>query len=318
MLWKGIHKFRNIQVAPGGVTSGFDDYNTLGRTYFVNNITGHSNRDGLSWDHAFAEPSQAISASETFRELGGGKPSVITNDYIRNTIVIQGTGTPYAALTALPSYCDMIGLGADVRGNGAGIARIGADSGTGYGVVTDDTIRGLNVYNIQFQAGQNNYMFKAANLYRCVFDNCGFLVNGDPTSSPLTGFSVAKASGLVIRNCHWGSAAGINSGPDCGLDVTGTHFHLCLVENCHIEGSVAVVRIAAGCVNTWGSVVRDNTMSGSGEIAAIGVDDNATTGIIVYAHNYINATAQLALENDGTGRIPGNFVDGTFAALEGA
>ncbi len=278
-----------------------------GRNYYVNNITGSASANGLSWSTAMDEISTATTASEAYRILPAA-----TNEFIRNTIFVQGTGTPYTALTALPSYCNIIGLGADVRGNGAGIARVGADTGTGYGVVAAGTIRGLNVYNIQFQAGQNNYMFKAANLYRCVFDNCGFITNGDPTSSPETGFSVGKASGLVIRNSHWGSASGINSGPDCGFDVTSTHFHLCLIENCHIEGSVAVIRFHSTCLNAWSSEVRNNTLGGSGYISAIGVDDNATTGMIVYSGNMINATVALNLADNPTGRIPGNMTDNAF------
>jgi len=50
MLWKGIHKFKNIQIAPGGASYGFGNYNTLGRTYSVNNITGRNINSGLKGD----------------------------------------------------------------------------------------------------------------------------------------------------------------------------------------------------------------------------------------------------------------------------
>ena len=57
-----------------------------GRVYYVNNITGSSTNDGRSWGAPFDQPSTAITASETYRQLGGGAPDVSTNDYVRNTI----------------------------------------------------------------------------------------------------------------------------------------------------------------------------------------------------------------------------------------
>ncbi len=49
---------------------------TPGRTYFVNNITGSSTNDGLSWANAMDEVSTAITASEVYRQLGGAAPDV--------------------------------------------------------------------------------------------------------------------------------------------------------------------------------------------------------------------------------------------------
>ena len=119
---------KEFEMAPGAVFKGSIGamFDRGGRTYYVNNITGASTNDGLSWNSAMDEVSTAITASETFRQLQGTD----TNDYIRNRIIVQGTGTAYTSLTALPSYCDLIGLGSEVRGNGSGIARIGSDANT--------------------------------------------------------------------------------------------------------------------------------------------------------------------------------------------
>ncbi len=125
------------------------DYSQIvGRTYYVNNILGSSTNDGLSWGTAMDEVSTAITASETYRQLGGvvGGASVTTNDYVRNTIVVQATGTAYSAISALPNYTDIIGLGATPRGNGAGIVRI---DGAGAADAMAGTARGLGLYNLQ-------------------------------------------------------------------------------------------------------------------------------------------------------------------------
>ncbi|KKL70862.1 hypothetical protein LCGC14_2100700, partial [marine sediment metagenome] len=67
-VMKGIHKFRQIEVVPGGASYGFGSYNTLGRTYFVNNITGSSTAGGTTWDTAMDQPQTAITASEVYRQ----------------------------------------------------------------------------------------------------------------------------------------------------------------------------------------------------------------------------------------------------------
>ncbi len=41
-------KFKNIEIVQGGVQIGLGDVNTLGRKYFVTNITGSSTALGLS------------------------------------------------------------------------------------------------------------------------------------------------------------------------------------------------------------------------------------------------------------------------------
>jgi len=309
MLWLGKHKFSHIEVAPGGQTIGFGDYNTEGRTYFVNNITGNSNNDGLSWGNALAQISEAITKSEAFRA------SLATNNqHIRNRIIAQGTATAYTALTSLPHYCDIIGLGADPRGNGAGIVRVGADSGVSDGVDATATVRGLNIYNIQFQAGTGGYAFRGTNFFRCVWDNCVFATNGSPGGAPAAGFSAAICSGNVWKNCHWINASSIGNTNDVGFQITSTHFHNCVVEDCYISGADAAVEIAAACINGYGSIFRRNYIGWGSETCAIGVDDNATAGHIVYAGNYIFATAALDLENNGDGRDPGNYAANAFVA----
>lgn len=288
MFWRGIHKFSHIEVAPGGQAIGFGDYNTKGRTYFVNNITGATNRDGLSWDNAFAEVSEAITAAETFRQ-----EAATNNEFVRNTIVIQGTATAYGELTALPNYCDMIGIGADARGNGAGIVRIGADADGGGAVdgVNADACRGTFFYNIQFQAGSVKAAFDCTLVYRCRFVNCAFMGNND-AASPSAGLLIGKASGLVVESCHWGGAA---TGGDftIGISITGTHFHNSKVSNCHIIG-VTGINIASGCNSGWASFFKDNTIVSGYTTQTASINDDATIGFIRYFGNYYQVKPTLA------------------------
>lgn len=303
---------RKGEASLADLTDGFAGYPGEGYTgtqYFVNNITGDSGFSGLSWKEPFAQVSQAITASEAQRLLQGTS----TNDYVRNQIYVQGTGTAYTALVELPHYCDLIGVGADPRGNGVGIARIGADAGsTISGVLEDATVRGLNVSNIQFQGGKDGYAFKGTNFYRCVFDNVVFATNGSPGGDMLVYFEAANCSGLVMRNCHWLNQTSAISGGLIGINITGTHFHGCLIENCFIVGVTAGIVIASGCINGHGSIVRNNYIGMSGETCVVGVDDNATTGSIVYAGNYIAATATNALANNHALRWAGNYAINNF------
>jgi hypothetical protein len=278
-----------------------------GNIYYVNNVTGSATNDGLSWDTPFAQIATAVTAVGTFQALQ-------TDVESRCIIYIAGTATAYTGLTALPSYCDMVGVGASVLGNGSGIARIGSDTAAEDGVLiaASTIVRACNFYNLQFQAGTAKSCFSVWGVYRCEFHNCAFMVNGVATSAT-TGFTCSKGSGVIMDNCHWGSASNIE--PTVGLDVTGTHWHHCKVTNCEITGLTAAVRLASGTTSTYGSVFMDNIIGSQYGTAAIGIDDNATVGQCLFAGNYINATKSNELTNNNTLRFPGNIVAAAFASV---
>ena len=288
---KGVSTLADL--ADGGGVYGYPgDY--YGRIYYVNNITGNANYDGLSWDTPFDQVSTAITASETYRAL----PSGTTNDYQRNIIFVQGTGTAYTAITTLPSYCDIIGIGADCFGNGAGIARIGADSGTGEdGVDATATARGVNFYNIQFQAGYNGYAFRGTNLFRSNFVHCCFATNGSPAGAPAAGVDLDIAGGVNWYDCLWNNQSSTANQFTIGMTITSTHFHGCKVENCYIGGDTGV-KIGSTVVNGWGSWFKDCYIGQLSETCAIGVDDDATTGHVVYAGCFVQATDAFDVENN--------------------
>lgn len=303
-----LHIYRKLIMEPGAIVEGSwgNSFDPNGRTYYVNNITGSSTNDGLSWNNPMDEVSTAITASEAYRQLQGTD----TNDYIRNKIIVQGTGTAYTAITALPSYCDIIGLGADSAGNGAGIARIGADSGTSEGVLATATARGVNFYNLQFQAGTAGYAFKGTNLFRSAFYHCTFATNGSPGGAPAAGFEMGIAGGVNFYDCLWNNQSSTANQFTIGFNITSTHFHGCKVEGCYIGGDTGV-KIAATCVNGWGSWFKDCYIGQLSETCAIGVDDNATTGHIIYANCQVQATDAFDLVNNAN-RIIGCTVTNAF------
>lgn len=281
---------------------GYPGAGYKGKRYFVNNIQGDSGNAGKSWNNAMDELSTAISAWETYRAL------LTTDDqYIRGQIFVQGTATAYSAITTLPSHCDIIGIGADPRGHGTGIARIGADTGDSDGVDATTTARGVNFYNLQFQAGRAGYAFRGTNLFRCRWENCVFATNGDPEggTGPAAGFSAAICSGNVWKDCHWINASGKGVTNDVGFQITSTHFHNCLVENCHITGADVGIEIDSTCVFGYGSIFKDCYVGDGSETCTLGVDDNATEGHIIFAGLYVLATTEFSLANNGADRIMG-------------
>ncbi len=277
-----------------------------GRVYHVNNITGVSSNDGLTWKESMDEVSTAITASAAYLATLD-----TNNQNIRNIIYVQGTATPYTALTTLPSYCDIIGIGADPSGNGAGIARIGADSGVSEGVLETASVRGLNVSGIQFQAGVGGYAFKGTNLFRSSFYDCVFTSNGSPGGAPAAGFEMGIMSGVTMRNCLWNNQSSLTNQPTVGMNITGTHFHGVRVENCLIGGDVGVA-IAGGTINGWGSWFKGGYIGQLSETCSIGVDDNATVGHILYINVGVQATDAFDLVNNAN-RIIGCYETNAFA-----
>ena len=277
-----------------------------GKVYHVNNISGLSGNDGLTWEKAMDAPATAIAAAEVYRAT-----FATNNQNIRNRIYIQGTATAYDTITELPQYCDIIGLGADPSGNGAGIARIGPDTGAYDGVLLSASARGVNFYNLQFQAGVGKYPFKGTNMFRSKFHNCVFTSNGSPGGDPAAGFEMGIMGGVAMKDCLWNNQSSVGVQHTVGMNITSTHFHGCRIENCYIAGDTGVA-IASGCINGWGSWFKDCYIGQLGGTCAIGVDDNATVGNILYINCSVQATDAFDLVHNAN-RIIGCYVTNAFA-----
>ena len=260
-----------------------------GQIYYVNNITGDSEFDGLSWETPFAQPSEAITASETFRAL----PSGTTNDYVRNIIFIQGTGTSYTNITALPQYCDMVGIGADPRGDGTGIVVIkgvGVDGAAG-------NSRGLGLYNIQFSTNGSFYAMDVTVLLRSTIENCVFGASTANSSAPITAAFRASShfAGNTIRNCVFGNTNG-TYGCNIGFDHSGGVGNNNLFENNFFMGIVHAVKVGAA-INDNGALWKNNVMH-----SHLGATQPTTAGLQMGAHSI----------------AAGNFVCGADAITEAA
>lgn len=285
---------------------------TPGRTYFVNNITGSSSNDGLSWGTAMDEVSTAITASETYRELGGVESgaAVTTNDYVRNTIMVQGTATAYTGITDLGEYYNLIGLGVPSDGIGGtiwnttvltGMARIGSDTVSIGGMYDlDGEYSGVYVSNIHFQTGGTNPAFGVDELYQCKFEDCGFFYAKDQaTAAPDAWFEIYSAiTGMIMNRCSGGGNAGVTDRPAYGFHVkTGAdRFTYSRMRDCQWTGSTAAFMVAATVIYGQGTVIGpDNFFGAFGHgVCTAGIKDlparsEAQGGGITYIHNYIDA-----------------------------
>ena len=311
-LKRGFHwneETQSLGIFANGVQVA--DYpETVGRTYYVNNITGVSTNDGLSWGSAVAQVSQAITLSEARRLEGAGAPTVTTNDYVRNTIVIQGTGTAYTAISAVPQYCNLVGLGADPSGNGVGIARI---DGAGAADAVDtgsSSVRGLDWYNLQFThtatPGTTYYCFDIAGaMYRSRFEHCGF------TNGGAACFHAKGMGSIVIDDCHtkqdqfnalYGALIGSTSG------ATG-NFNNCHIKDSYFHGTTAAfLNYNNSCNDT---LIERCTFVG-GTNGFVGLES-----VVVLAHRYF-VVGCYAYGTDSTTRNAGGFEVTNDSTTKGA
>lgn len=308
---------------------------TPGRTYFVNNITGSATNDGLSWGTAMDEVSTAITASETYRELGGVESgaAVTTNDYVRNTIMVQGTATAYTGITDLGEHYNLIGLGVPTGGLGGtefntnsliGMVRLGSDTvSTGGMYSSDGEYSGVYVSNIHFQTSGTNPAFAVDELYQSQFEDCGFAYGiGQATAAPNSWFEIlSSATGLVMNRCSSFGNAGVTDRPAYGFHVKNgaTRFSMCRMRDCQWTGFTAAFMVAASVLYGQGTVIGpDNFFGNFGHgVCATGIKDLSTRteaagGLINYIHNYIDAHTPITLSVDHTRFIDNRVMAGAL------
>lgn len=294
-----IHK--KLKFFPGAVVEGSWNgaFDKGGHTYYVNNITGSSTNDGLSWGSAVAQVSQAVTLSEASRLIHSG---TTTNDYIMNTIVIQGTGTTYSAISALPSYCNVVGLGSTPFGNGAGIVVIGDATGTADGCA--GSTRGSNWSNIQFVGAGSYYAIDLAVAYRTSFELCAFGGNAASAACAIA-FNVVSASGLIMKDCKTIAHAAF---PVIGfaMSTAGGNWNECVMERCYANASTTGYTNAGYLQN--GSVVRECIFYGG----TTGLSDtSAQTGLgalAFYWHNFASGgTTGMTVTNGAELRSMNNY-----------
>jgi hypothetical protein len=273
-----------------------------GKIYCVNNITGSSGNSGEDWEHAMDDFDTAVTAQAAHI---AARPS--GDNYVRDIILLQGTSTAYGAVTAWPQYCDVIGIGADPRGNGTGIASItgsGSEAATGAG-------RGLHLYNLQFIGSGAYYAATFSVLFRAVIENCVFV------NRTTGGLDITTGGGFVIRNCQIGCGDTATSATGLRIASAGGNFNNCLLEGNMILGSTTGLATAAYLQN--GTIVRNNVIYGG----TSGVADTSTqTGLnalAFYVGNFCSGTDAMAISNGAAARCFGNYVvNGTTPTIEAA
>lgn len=283
-------------------------YSSIGRTYYVNNITGASANNGLSWDTPFAQPSEAIAASETFRELGGGAPTVTTNDYIANTICIQGTSTLYTGITDLGERCYILGISAGLmRDGGSGQVRIGSLTTDGCDDATN--CRGNTVYNIQFLGGGNNmYAFRnTAWIQRSRFHEVTFMQGAADLEAC---FYAAAISGTVFERCHFVTNAG-TSPALYSVQIAGQCSDNLWIGNTFGVGATAIFDIGTITLHT-GTVIKNNLFQSlQTHTSAIGFLDGSTSCNALLAENYFAGDITLPISRAVNHRTVGNMLGGS-------
>jgi hypothetical protein len=297
-----------------GAAGNFPGADYPNKIYYVNNITGSDTlNDGSSWDAAFAQPSAAITAWEAYRAT-----LTANNQNVKGIIYVQGTGTAYTALTALPSYCDIRGVGAVPYGDGAGIPVITGKHATTPTAAIAGTARGLGLYGLQFETSGAKYCADFVNLFRSEIAFCAFKAS-DPTLLTVvtTGgirFTGSSGGNYVHDNMWMG---GNDSWFTYGikLDAGVVIFNFNRIEDNGIEAETAGVYIAAETVTGDGTEFNDNKFTGGNHTMAVAVDDNSTRGRIFYSGNRCGSTDGGQLVNNGAIRWVGNYIINGFSAV---
>lgn len=287
-----------------------------GVCYYVNNVTGSATNNGLSWATAVAQVSQAITLSEANRAALIALNA--NNSAVRNKIFVQGTATAYTAITALPSYCDIIGVGAVAYGDGAGIPVISGKSATTPTAAVAGTARGLGLYNLQLETSGDKYCLDVVNLFRSEIAFCAFKASDPTLVTVVTTGGIrftGNSGGNYIHDNMWigGNDSWFTYGikTDAGVVI----FNFNRIENNMIEAETAGIYIAAETVTGDGTTVNDNKFTGGNHTMAVAVDDNATTGRIFYSGNRCGSTDGGQLANNGAIRWVGNYRVNGFSAV---
>lgn len=316
-MWVNGSDNKALQGMFGQVLGGPWSWNIDGRTYFVDYDTGNDSNDGRSWAAPFKLLSRAITVSEAFRLAGGEQKK---NIYTRNRIMIKSASVDQPAITALPNYCDLIGVGGNPNGNGVGkMATIGGGTGTnGTAAVDAPSCRGCNFYNLQFESHDTTNtinIFEVDTLMDCRFVDCAFM--GDDQAGAVNAtFMVKTTCGSTFwKGCRFG---GTNSAwPAYGMYFSAGNLTQGGIEDCVVAGTTAAIYIHASVGLTNQFVIKNNIIGDLGGGCARGIDDDST-GHAVIAGNFVTArTTAMDLTARGTVRAIGNrVVSNVTAAVE--
>jgi hypothetical protein len=261
-----------------------------GNTYYVNNILGKSTNTGLDPTLPMDQVNTAITASEAYRLSQ-------SNIYLRNKIMVVGTGTAYSPITSMPNYTDIVGIGATPWGDGTGIVIIGASSG-GPSNGGNTSSRGCTWTNIQFQTGGNYYALEVSQLLRSEFSRCCFRTSGAASYGGI--HITGNSGGNWIHDCRIEGDSGI---PVTGITIaSGVTFNDGIIEYCVIGGTTNGLANASG--DDTGTIWRYNYFGAVTGTCAVPVADTGANGLSIYYANYSTGQATWTMTNN-----PGRALD---------
>lgn len=282
-----------------------------GLVYYVNNVSGSASNTGLSWSQAFAQLATAITLVDAFH-------AITATANVRCAIFVQGTATAYTALTSLPSYCDIIGVGAMPYGDGAGIPVISGKSASSPTPAIAGTARGLRLVGLQFETSGAKYCADFVSLFRSEIAFCAFKASDPTLVTVVTSGGIrftGNSGGNYVHDCMW--MAGNDSWFTYGikLDSGVVIFNENRFEDNMIHAETAGVYIAAETVTGDSTYFNKNYFGGGNHTLGVGVDDNSTVGRIKYNGNFIAGTDGGQLVNNGAARWVGNYRANNFSAV---
>jgi len=260
-----------------------------GTVYYVDDVHANASDSNAGTDRnrPFNTLTAAITASEVDRQAR-------SNVYTRNTIYVIANGG-YAggtidgyAITEMPQYTNLIGVGANPWGSGSGIATI---IGTN---ATVGTVRGLYAENLMFEvpvAGAGYYGLYLTHCLRSKFYNCAFMGANTGSSDPGGGLYISgSAGGMDVIHCKFNSNL---LALDYGIRGAASNFNSCNIEDNSIFASVCgIYNVSPG--TDGGTIIKNNVIAhgpwNAGYELATGVQCTGGGNAAMVIGNYIAAT----------------------------
>lgn len=305
ILWRGMQKFKNIEVVQGGVHIGVGGVNPPTTDYFVDTTNGDDGNSGLGWGtgNALATIQEAMDKITALATRGRFRVFVAPGEYAENVITPLNSvspfgqliawnptpGRPYGAAYIIPAS----GVALTVRARGWLISGFEFDGYTAAACVHLD-------------GTTSNASCNGTQLEDCLF--CG-------QNKALCGIDVTKSGAPLssIRNCgFYGFHSGSTAGTCIMCSESGTDQpRFWLIEHCWFGDSDNLLMM-----NPRGfkeCVVRYNTFLEVGATyTATKIIDNTGGNATQFYGNKFSGTYgtgnYVAAANDEWG---GNYVDYT-------
>ena len=246
-----------------------------GETYYVDNVTGvgSDSNDGLSWSSAVATITQAITLSNAYR-------AVTANAQKRNTIFISG-GVYSETVSALPSRCDIVGIGTACTGN--------------WTVPTGGRAAGCHLHGIYWSKSGSTSLVSFTECSSLEIDTCQFYA----AASNAIGIEIIGCAKTYIHDCTLFG----NNNFTHGIKFTSGSCYGCRVERNRIFAQTIGIWVEDATHCQTGVICYNiiaNKHAGGGGQCDIGIDVNGSYPPEVFS-NWVSAVDGILLT--------GGFID---------